>query len=62
MIGAHVVIPPTNHVFADRDVPIRNQGLTREGVVIGTDGSPHMQSYSTESPLATARSSAPVRL
>jgi acetyltransferase-like isoleucine patch superfamily enzyme len=37
MIAAHVVIPPSNHVFAERDVPIRTQGLTRKGVVIGAD-------------------------
>jgi acetyltransferase-like isoleucine patch superfamily enzyme len=37
MIAAHVVIPPSNHVFTERDVPIRDQGLTREGVAIGAD-------------------------
>jgi acetyltransferase-like isoleucine patch superfamily enzyme len=37
MIAAHVVIPPSNHVFADRANLIRHQGLTREGVVIGAD-------------------------
>ncbi len=36
-IAAHVVIVPANHIFADRDRPIRVQGATREGIVIEDD-------------------------
>jgi acetyltransferase-like isoleucine patch superfamily enzyme len=37
LIAAHVVIPPSNHVFTDPKVPIRTQGLTQRGIVIGAD-------------------------
>jgi acetyltransferase-like isoleucine patch superfamily enzyme len=36
-IAAHVVIVPANHVFADRAKPIREQGLSCKGIVIGDD-------------------------
>jgi acetyltransferase-like isoleucine patch superfamily enzyme len=36
-IGAHVVIPTSNHVTTARDQPIRTQGLTAQGVTIGND-------------------------
>ncbi|MGH9962131.1 MAG: acyltransferase, partial [Pyrinomonadaceae bacterium] len=34
-IAAHTVIIPANHVFTDPEVPIRLQGLTKQGIVIG---------------------------
>jgi acetyltransferase-like isoleucine patch superfamily enzyme len=36
-IAAHVVIVPANHVFASRDVLIREQGITARGIVIEDD-------------------------
>lgn len=33
--GAYLSIHPENHIFADPSVPIRLQGITREGVKIG---------------------------
>lgn len=36
-IAAYVVLVGENHVFADPDVPIMDQGLTSEGVVIEDD-------------------------
>lgn len=36
-IAAHTVIVPANHVFSDPNVPIRLQGLTKQGIVIGDD-------------------------
>ena len=36
-IATHTVIVPANHVFADPDVPIHQQGLTREGIEIEDD-------------------------
>lgn len=37
LIAAHCGIYATNHQFADRDRKIRDQGLTREGIVIEDD-------------------------
>lgn len=37
MIAAHVVIPPSNHVYEDPQRPIRTQGLTARGIAIGND-------------------------
>jgi acetyltransferase-like isoleucine patch superfamily enzyme len=36
-IAAHVVIVPANHVFAKREVPISDQGISARGIVIGDD-------------------------
>jgi acetyltransferase-like isoleucine patch superfamily enzyme len=36
-IAAHVVIIPANHIFEDVTKPIARQGLTKEGIRIGTD-------------------------
>lgn len=36
-IATHCVVVPANHVFANPDVAIRSQGLTREGISIGDD-------------------------
>jgi acetyltransferase-like isoleucine patch superfamily enzyme len=36
-IAAHTVIIPSNHVFADRNTPIRLQPVTRLGVHVGDD-------------------------
>ncbi|MBX9684740.1 MAG: acyltransferase [Hyphomicrobium sp.] len=36
-IATHTVIVPANHIFADRDVPITKQGLSKLGVVIEDD-------------------------
>ena len=36
-IAAHTVIIPANHVFLDPNIPIRQQGLTKQGIVIGND-------------------------
>ena len=36
-IAAHTVIVPANHIFEKIDVPIKNQGLTKEGIVIEDD-------------------------
>jgi len=36
-IATHSVIVPANHVFADPDVPIYQQGVTAEGIVIEDD-------------------------
>ena len=36
-IAANTVIIPANHVFADPNRPIKEQGLTREGISIGRD-------------------------
>jgi len=36
-IAAHVVIIPANHRFERRDVPIMDQGMTREGVRVADD-------------------------
>jgi acetyltransferase-like isoleucine patch superfamily enzyme len=36
-IAAGVVIVPANHIFADASVPIRCQGESRRGVIIGDD-------------------------
>lgn len=36
-IAAHAVIIPANHVFASLDKPICKQGLTKQGIVIGSD-------------------------
>jgi acetyltransferase-like isoleucine patch superfamily enzyme len=35
--GQYLSIHPQNHVFADRDMPIRLQGVTAQGVHIGVD-------------------------
>ena len=36
-IATHVVMIPANHVFADPDLPIAKQGLTRKGITVGDD-------------------------
>ena len=36
-IAAHVMLVGANHIFADRDKPIRNQGLERKSIVIEDD-------------------------
>jgi len=36
-IAAHTVIVPANHNFDKIDVPIKNQGLTKKGIVIEDD-------------------------
>ncbi|MEO9336214.1 acyltransferase [Mesorhizobium sp. SB112] len=36
-IASHCAIVTSNHVFEDRNAPIRTQGLTRKGVVIEDD-------------------------
>jgi serine acetyltransferase len=37
MIAAHCSIYANNHIFADREIPIRLQGVTCEGIEIGHD-------------------------
>lgn len=37
LFGPRVVVIPENHNFSDVTVPIKEQGVTREGVVIGDD-------------------------
>lgn len=37
MIGSHVGIYANNHNFSDLSTPIRDQGLTRQGIIIGED-------------------------
>jgi acetyltransferase-like isoleucine patch superfamily enzyme len=37
LIAAHTVIVPMNHIFAQPDVPISQQGVTRKGIAIGED-------------------------
>lgn len=36
-IAPHTVIVPSNHVFLDPDIPIKDQGLCQEGIVIEDD-------------------------
>lgn len=36
-IAAHTVVVAANHVFKDKKVPIRLQGLTTKGITIGDD-------------------------
>lgn len=36
-IATHTVIIPANHVFSDKNIPIKDQGLTKVGIVIGDD-------------------------
>lgn len=36
-IATHCVIIPANHIFDDPEVPIRSQGLSKQGVVIEDD-------------------------
>jgi acetyltransferase-like isoleucine patch superfamily enzyme len=36
-IASHSVIVPSNHVFSDPDIPIKDQGLTQLGVTIEDD-------------------------
>ncbi len=36
-IAAHVVVIPENHIYEKLDVPIRFQGLSSKGIVIGSD-------------------------
>lgn len=36
-IAAHTVIIPANHIFANPDVPITRQGLSKKGIRIGRD-------------------------
>jgi acetyltransferase-like isoleucine patch superfamily enzyme len=37
IVGQYFSTHPENHVFADQDVPIREQGVTRKGIDIGSD-------------------------
>lgn len=37
LIASHVTMIPANHVFQDPSLPIRAQGETRKGIVIGDD-------------------------
>lgn len=37
LIAAHTVVLPANHVFERTDIPIKAQGLTKEGIRIGSD-------------------------
>lgn len=37
IIGPHCTISAAQHIFSDRDVPIRFQGETAKGILIGTD-------------------------
>ncbi len=37
LIGSHVAIFANNHIFADPDIKIQDQGLSREGIVIEED-------------------------
>lgn len=37
IVGQYFSTHPENHVFVDFDVPIREQGVTREGIIIGSD-------------------------
>lgn len=37
IVGQYFSTHPENHVFSDPDVPIREQGVTREGIEIGAD-------------------------
>lgn len=36
-IAAHVVIIPENHIFDNAEVPIRFQGISSKGILIGSD-------------------------
>ena len=36
-IASHIVIVPSNHVFSDPDIPIKDQGLTQIGITIEED-------------------------
>ncbi|MAM09669.1 MAG: hypothetical protein CML23_04235 [Rhizobiaceae bacterium] len=36
-IGPHTVIVPSNHVFANPDIPIKDQGLSQIGITIEED-------------------------
>lgn len=35
IVGQYLSIHPENHVFSDLNIPIRNQGVSREGIEIG---------------------------
>lgn len=37
IIAAHTVIIPSNHNYAKLDIPIREQGATMKGIIIGDD-------------------------
>lgn len=37
MIAAHTIIVPSNHRFERLDLPIRDQGLVKEGIFIEED-------------------------
>mgnify|MGYP001551434155 CR=1 FL=1 len=37
IIAANTVIIPANHIYSDPEKPIRLQGHTREGIIIGND-------------------------
>lgn len=37
IVGAYLSIHPENHNFADIDVPIRHQGVSRKGISIGSN-------------------------
>lgn len=37
LIAAHTVIIPANHQYERPDVPISQQGITRQGIAIGED-------------------------
>ncbi|CAG1023237.1 lipopolysaccharide O-acetyltransferase [Patescibacteria group bacterium] len=36
-IATHTVIVPSNHIFANPDIPITKQGLSKEGIIIEDD-------------------------
>lgn len=36
-IAANTVIIPANHIFENKDIPIKDQGLTCQGISIGSD-------------------------
>lgn len=37
LIAAHTVVIPANHVFERTNIPIKAQGLTKQGIRIGSD-------------------------
>lgn len=36
-IGSHTVIVPSNHVFSNPNIPIKDQGLSKKGILIEED-------------------------
>lgn len=37
LIGPQTTVVPVNHIFEKRDVPVKNQGFSKEGIKIGDD-------------------------